>query len=44
MESAKLYAVEKVAGEVALKRGVSLGAATSMLDNGGGERDDDIIF
>uniref|UniRef100_A0ACD5Z5V8 Uncharacterized protein n=1 Tax=Avena sativa TaxID=4498 RepID=A0ACD5Z5V8_AVESA len=44
MEAAKLYAVEKVAGEVALKRGVSLGAASSMLDNGGGERDEDIIF
>uniref|UniRef100_M8BQB4 V-type proton ATPase subunit D n=1 Tax=Aegilops tauschii TaxID=37682 RepID=M8BQB4_AEGTA len=44
MESAKLYAGEKVAGEVALKRGVSLGTAATMLDNGDGQRDEDIIF
>lgn len=45
METARRYAEEKVAGEVALKRGVSFGAAASMLDNGGaGERDEDIIF
>jgi V-type H+-transporting ATPase subunit D len=45
VEAAKLYAVEKVAGEVALKRGVSFGAAAaSMLENGGGKRDEDIIF
>ncbi|KAF0897657.1 hypothetical protein E2562_000375 [Oryza meyeriana var. granulata] len=42
MEAAKRYAEEKVAGEVALKRGVSVATAESMLDNG--ERDDDIIF
>ncbi|TVU34262.1 hypothetical protein EJB05_16093, partial [Eragrostis curvula] len=42
MESAQRYAEEKVAGEVALKRGVSMGTATNMLDNG--DRDEDIIF
>ncbi|KAJ1267472.1 hypothetical protein BS78_07G058800 [Paspalum vaginatum] len=42
-EAAARYAVEKAAGEVALKRGVSVGtAAESMLDNG--DRDEDIIF
>ncbi|XP_062196528.1 V-type proton ATPase subunit D-like [Phragmites australis] len=42
MESARRYAEEKVAGKVALKHGVSVGTATSMLDNG--DRDEDIIF
>lgn len=43
MEAAKRYAEEKVAGEVALKRGVSVAAAeTMLLENG--DRDDDIIF
>lgn len=42
MESAKRYAEEKVAGEVALQRGVSMDTATNMLDNG--DRDEDIIF
>ncbi|KAL6658953.1 hypothetical protein ACP70R_002993 [Stipagrostis hirtigluma subsp. patula] len=42
-EAAARYAEEKVAGEVALKRGVSLGTAASMLDNGD-TADEDIIF
>lgn len=43
VEAAKRYAEEKVAGEVALKRGVSVAAAeTMLLENG--DRDDDIIF
>ncbi|KQJ95222.1 V-type proton ATPase subunit D [Brachypodium distachyon] len=44
MESAERYAEEKAAGAVALSRGVSLGTAASMLDNGTGEGDQDIIF
>lgn len=43
VDAAKRYAEEKVAGEVALKRGVSVAAAeTMLLENG--DRDDDIIF
>ncbi|KAL6840843.1 hypothetical protein ACP4OV_029369 [Aristida adscensionis] len=42
-EAAARYAEEKAAGEVALKRGVSVGTAASMLDNGAGA-DEDIIF
>ncbi|KAK3121117.1 hypothetical protein QOZ80_8BG0646340 [Eleusine coracana subsp. coracana] len=45
MEAARRYAEEKAAGEVALQRGVSVDAATDMLAiNGGGDRDEDIIF
>ncbi|CAO2187147.1 unnamed protein product [Urochloa humidicola] len=42
-EAAKRYAEEKAAGEVALKRGVSVDTAASMLGNGD-DRDEDIIF
>lgn len=42
-EAASRYAEEKAAGEVALKRGVSVATAESMLENG--DRDEeDIIF
>ncbi|CAO2205895.1 unnamed protein product [Urochloa humidicola] len=41
-EAAKRYAEEKVAGVVALKRGVSMDTAADMLGNGDG--DEDIIF
>ena len=41
-EAAARYAEDKAAGEVALKRGVSMGTAAGMLDNG--DRDEDIIF
>ncbi|OEL24880.1 V-type proton ATPase subunit D [Dichanthelium oligosanthes] len=41
-EAAARYAEEKAAGEVALKRGVSMDTAASMLHNG--DRDEDIIF
>ncbi|RLN03503.1 V-type proton ATPase subunit D-like [Panicum miliaceum] len=41
-EAAARYAEEKAAGEVALKRGVSMDTAACMLDNG--DRDEDIIF
>lgn len=41
-EAATRYAQEKAAGEVALKRGVSVATAESMLENG--DRDEDIIF
>ncbi|CAO2210017.1 unnamed protein product [Urochloa humidicola] len=41
-EAAKQYAEEKAAGEVALKRGVSMDTAADMLGNGDG--DEDIIF
>ena len=41
-EAAECYVEEKAAGEVALKRGVSMGTAAGMLDNG--DRDEDIIF
>ncbi|RCV29864.1 hypothetical protein SETIT_6G047800v2 [Setaria italica] len=41
-EAAAHYAEEKAAGEVMLKRGVSMDTAASMLDNG--DRDEDIIF
>ncbi|KAF8747260.1 hypothetical protein HU200_013250 [Digitaria exilis] len=42
-EAARRYAEEKAAGEVMLKRGVSMGTAESMLENGD-DRDEDIIF
>ncbi|CAL5010406.1 unnamed protein product [Urochloa decumbens] len=42
-EAAKRYAEEKAAGEVALKRGVSVDTAASLLGNGD-DRDEDIIF
>ncbi|CAO2164255.1 unnamed protein product [Urochloa humidicola] len=42
-EAAKRYAEEKAAGEVALKRGVSMDTAASMIGNGD-DRDEDIIF
>ncbi|PUZ50291.1 hypothetical protein GQ55_6G047400 [Panicum hallii var. hallii] len=41
-EAAARYAEEKAAGEVALKRGVSMDTAAGMLENG--DRDEDIIF
>jgi V-type H+-transporting ATPase subunit D len=41
-EAAARYAEEKAAGEVMLKRGVSMDTAASMLDNG--DRDEDVIF
>ncbi|CAD6266068.1 unnamed protein product [Miscanthus lutarioriparius] len=41
-EVATRYAEEKAAGEVALKRGVSVATAESMLENG--DTDEDIIF
>ncbi|EAZ32174.1 hypothetical protein OsJ_16379 [Oryza sativa Japonica Group] len=43
MAAAKQFAEEQLAEEVALKRGISVGAATNMLV-AGGERDEDIIF
>ncbi|KAG2569213.1 hypothetical protein PVAP13_7NG375921 [Panicum virgatum] len=43
MASAKLFAEEQLAEDLALKRGISVGAAANLLV-AGGEKDDDIIF
>jgi V-type H+-transporting ATPase subunit D len=41
--AAKLFAEEQLAEDLALKRGISVGAAANLLV-AGGEKDDDIIF
>lgn len=43
MMAAKLFAEEQLAEDLALKRGVSMGATTNILV-GGGDKDEDIIF
>ncbi|XP_031101201.1 V-type proton ATPase subunit D [Ipomoea triloba] len=43
MASAKLFAEEKVAEEISLRKGISLGAAHNLLSQGS-QKDEDIIF
>ncbi|ONM13072.1 V-type proton ATPase subunit D [Zea mays] len=43
MAAARLFAEEQLAEDLALKRGISVGAAANLLV-AGGEKDDDIIF